>query len=290
MKILYYTSGVTGSGRIVSGIAIANALKRRNIECEYVILSSSNFAFLAGEIRHIEIPIEDEHALSATHCRDSMLYKTITGINPDVLLVDLQWFTLHHFIDELPCKKIFLSRQVHDRFFAIPLPNEKLVFRPESYNRVLATEPFASAIPMERINPIVIRNRDEILPGDAARTRLNLDGNRQTCLFSFNGHPGDFERVRKSYSYLGDIYNMIYTTNYKDGGLFPVVDYFNAFDFIVCGAGYNQFWEVIYFDKEAVFEPTRTIFEDQARRIRECQEYYFDVNGADQLADMIIRI
>lgn len=80
---------------------------------------------------------------------------------------------------------------------------------------------------------------------------------------------------------------MIYSTNYH-GGLFPAADYFNAFDFIVCGAGYNQFWEAIFFNKEAVFEPTATIFEDQARRVRECQEYYFDVNGADQLVELIM--
>ena len=61
-----------------------------------------------------------------------------------------------------------------------------------------------------------------------------------------------------------------------------------SFDLVVCGAGYNAFWEIIYFNKEAAFEPVPRRFEDQYRRVRECQEHYFDENGADQLVDLIL--
>ena len=82
---------------------------------------------------------------------------------------------------------------------------------------------------------------------------------------------------------------MVYPYKYQDK-LFPEVDYFNAFDMIVCGGGYNQFWEAVYFNKEAIFCPLPLTFEDQARRIRECQEYYFEENGADQLVDIIVNM
>jgi hypothetical protein len=287
MKIVYYTSGISGSGRIVTGISIGNAFRRKGMDVDFTILSSSPFAALADDYNHEEIPLEDEFSLSADRCRSSALYSTLERLQPDILLVDLQWYPLHHFIIELPCKKILLCRQVDDRFFSLPLHDGPLEFERSRFDLVLATEPFESIIPMTRINPIVIRNRDEILSRHEALKRLGLDEARPNCLFAFNGHPDDFRRTRKKYSYLEDSYRMVYSTNYREG-LFPAADYFNAFDFIVCGGGYNQFWEVIYFDKEAVFEPTATVFEDQARRIRECQEYYFDENGADQLVALIL--
>ncbi len=67
-------------------------------------------------------------------------------------------------------------------------------------------------------------------------------------------------------------------------------DYFNVLDFIICGDAYNRFREVIYFDKEAIFKPVPNQFEDQQRRVAECQEYYFEENGADQLVDIIMNL
>jgi len=289
VKIVYYTSGITGSGRVVTGIAIGNALRRKGMDKEFTILSSSPFARLADGFNHIEIPAEDENALSPENYPSSELFKKLKELAPDVMIVDLLWFPIHHFSKELPCKKLLICRYVHEKFFSIPLPGGRLDFDPSRFDLVLATEPFESMVPMQQINPIVIRNRDEILSREDALKKLGLDEGRQNCLFAFNGHPGDFRRAQKKYSHLEDFYRMVYSTNYK-GGLFPAVDYFNAFDFMVCGAGYNQFWEAIFFDKEAVFEATESIFGDQARRVQECQEYYFDKNGADQLVEIVLKL
>ncbi len=76
----------------------------------------------------------------------------------------------------------------------------------------------------------------------------------------------------------------------NDGGLFLAVDYFNAFDLVICGAGYNAFWEAVYFKKEAIFVPAPRRFEDQKKRVHECQEHYFDTNGADQLVDIVLNL
>ena len=58
-------------------------------------------------------------------------------------------------------------------------------------------------------------------------------------------------------------------------GVFPIVDYFNAFDFVVC------------FGKQAVFVPHPRRFEDQSWRIDNCRAYRFSGNGADQLVGML---
>jgi hypothetical protein len=288
LRIIYYTSGISGSGRLVRGIAISNAFKRKKIDCEFIIINSSSFAYLCDQldIKHIEIPIENEDQLSKEKFANSVLYKTITELNPDILIVDLLWFSVFNFIEKLKCKKIFICHQVDDIFFSPQLLEKKLQFNEKQYDLLLAIEPFDSKIKFKNINPIILRNRDEIFPRKDALIKLNLDPSKDVCLYAFNNRPGDFDKYKKKYSYLENVYQMVYTSNYS-GGLFPVIDYFNAFDFIVCAAGYNQFWEVIYFKKEAVFEHVPLNFSSTERRLEECIDYQFDENGADQLVDII---
>jgi hypothetical protein len=141
---------------------------------------------------------------------------------------------------------------------------------------------------MKRINPLVIRNPDEIYTRAKACERLGFKEEQALCCIAYSGHPGDFERVRKDYSYLEEEYTVFSTSTYHKG-IFPVVDYFNAIDFLVCGAGYNAFWEAVYFHKQAVFVPTHTRFESQSFRIRNCRNYEFTENGADQLVNLLAK-
>lgn len=291
MKIVYFTSGITGSGRIVRGISIGNALLRKRVSCEYTILSSSPFAFLANDFKHIEIPVENDSAHLKNTYQDSILYNTLIEVNPDILIIDILWFPLYHFLDKFNCKKIFLHSQAGDDYFDIKIAGDRRIFRPDDYDRVISCEPLPVKIPSERINPIIIKNRDEILPGDDAYKKLRIKDDRPVCLFGYNGEPGEYESIKKKYSYLEEAeYQMLYSTNYSGKSYFPIVDYFNAFDFIISGAGYNAFWEIIYFNKEAVFEPVPRQFEDQYWRVQNCQEYYFEENGADQLVDVIMKL
>lgn len=294
MRIVYYTSGIPGTGRIVQGMSIYNALRRKNIECEFVIVSSTEHARLADllDIPHIEIPFEDEFVLTKDNYQNSVLYKTLLELKPDILLVDRMWFTIYHFIDELPCKKIFFSIQVNDRFYRIEMPGGTLCFKNEQYDRVLAIEPFKSVIEMEMINPIIIRNRDEIYERETALKKLNLNGDKPVCIIALNYKEGYFEKLKNKYLYLEkEGYDVIYTSNLAGGGIFPIVDYYNAIDLVICAGGYTQFWEVIYFNKEAVFETSLPMhFTDLKWRVENCQEHYFDENGADQLVDIIMKM
>jgi len=290
LNILYYTSGLTGAGRVVLGISIGNALRRNNVRCRYTILSSSRFGFLSGDFTHLDVPVEPAEKYSLNNYKHSELYKTIVEYKPDILVVDLLWFTLHNFIRGLDCKKIFLCRQVHDRFFTISSPDGALSFHPDAYDTCLAIEPFTPKIKMKQINPLIIRNHNEILSRTSALQELGLadSGDKKVCLFAFNGKPHEFAEIKKMYSYLEDEgYIMVYSTNYQ-GGLFPTVDYFNAFDLIICGGGYNSFWEAVYFNKDALFVPVKRRFEDQGWRISNCRDYSFTENGADQLVRIIM--
>jgi hypothetical protein len=293
MRVVFYTSGTTGSGRLVRGISIGNAIRRKDPSWQYVIISFSPFAHLADifGIKHIELPPEDESQLSPDSYSGSHLYKTILSLNPDVLIIDLLWFPLYHFIRDIRCKKIFICHYVVDSFFAVPLKEHTLYFRPEDYDRMLAIEPFRNKFPFDEINPIIIRNRSEILSRKSAMDALGLaDNGRKKCLVAFNARPGDFDTHKKKYSHLErEGYDMVYSTNYEKG-IFPAVDYFNAFDLIVCGAGYNQFWEAKYFDKRTVLETIQGHFSSQEKRIKMGRNFHFDENGADQLVDIIQKI
>lgn len=291
MRILYYTTGTTGSGHLVLGLSIANAFRRRGVEHTLTILSSSpSFTDLADRmgVRHREVPFENETQLSTEAYASSALYNAVVELDPDILIVTLHWFMLNSFIQELSCKKIFLCRQVDERFFSMPVGGKTLAFQPRDYDLALAIEPFPTSQPLRRINPLVLRNRDEILPRKDALRELGLTEGGNHCLFAFNGKPGEYERVKKMYSYLEDEgYEMAYSTNYH-GGLFPAVDYFNAFEMLICGAGYNAFWEAVYFQKEAIFVPMPRRFENQSWRVEECQEYNFERNGADEVTELIL--
>ncbi len=292
MRIVYYSSAVSGSGHVVTGLSIGNALQRRGIESEYLLLTSSSYSYLADafSIQHIEIPLEQSDDLRKDRFERSHLYTALARTDPDILIVDLSWFMLHSFIDQLPAKKIILFRRIADEAFSIKLPWGSIRFRPEKYDFVFKTEPFTSAVEMDQINPLIIKNREEIYSRDEALRLLNLKAEHPTCFFTVTGNPGEFDQIKKSYSYLEDEgYQMIYTTN-EGKGIFPVVDYFNAADLLICGAGYNAFWEAVYFEKTAYFVPIQRRFENTYQRVAECQDYHFEENGADQLVDIILQL
>lgn len=108
MRILFSTSGLAGSGHIVKGLSIANAIRRAGLDWDYRILSvHTPFAGLAGRmgVPVDTIAAEDERQLGPGLWRDSALFKAIDAYKPDLLIVDLFWFALDGFIRELPCKK-----------------------------------------------------------------------------------------------------------------------------------------------------------------------------------------
>ena len=283
MRIVYYTGGTLGSGRLVFGISIANALARKGVKCKYTIVHSSLVSHIADDYHHIKIPYENENELSAGNCHKSVLFKTLKKLKPDILLVNHQWFSVYYILDELSCKKIYLADYTYDSHYSIPLKYETLTFKKEQYDRILAIEPFKSIIPMERINPMIIRNRDEILSREEALKRLNLDGSNKMVLFNIGYQPDYYDKLRKKFSYLEKEYSF-FQIPYD---IFPAVDYFNIFDLVVCGGGYNNVWEINYFNKQALFEPIPMQFSDQSVRIKAGRDFHFDANGADQLVGII---
>jgi hypothetical protein len=251
MRVLFYSGGVTGSGHIVLGLCVAAALKRSGMPYEVAILSvETPFAQLARRsgVSIMTLPAEEADALGPERYRESALFRAIDSYRPDFLIVDLFWFNLDAFLRELPCKKILLIRQVDPAIFHFRVPGRELTFHPADYDIILKTEPgFELPFPARQIADLGFGDKEE------------------TCLFAFNGKQGEGASAWKSYSYLREEGWKVYRSDNRQGGLFPAVDWFNAFDMLVCGAGYSAFWEARAFGKEAFFVPFPRRFEDQAR-------------------------
>lgn len=290
MKIAYYTSGVSGSGRLVQGIAIRNALERRGLPADFTILHSAPDARILDGISQVLLPMEKVRQTDEDNFAGSAVYSALTKLEPDILIIDLLWIPLRSFLWELPGKKIFLTRQVGRDFFFYRHGESLLSFDAGVYDKVLATEPYDCPVPHENINPLVIRNHDEILPREEALRRLGLDGGRKHCLFSLNTGKQLRQSILKSRPDLIPPGCALFDSSLFAGGIFPIADYFNAFDFIVCGAGYNAFWEAVYFDKRAAFIPMAKQFENQQWRIDHCRDYHVTKNGADELVEIMLNL
>lgn len=294
IRAVFLTGGAIGSGHIALGCGLGLALNRKSTGVDFSIITVKNeFSSLASKFgfQAVEVPIEPAESFGEARVQESALYKAIVDSSPDILVSDLHWFPLASFVRGLPCKKAILFRQIDPRYFRLRLPDRDIAFEPADYDLVVKTEPgFELPFPSTEIEPMVMRNREEVMDAGTARADLGLAPDDRTCLFAFNGAIGEGARAWKSFSYLEDEGLKVIRSDNRAGGLFPAVDWFNAFDMLVCGAGYSAFWEARFFRKEAYFVPFKRVFEDQARRVALCSDYEFDVNGADTLASMLLSL
>ncbi|TVQ35878.1 MAG: hypothetical protein EA384_15280 [Spirochaetaceae bacterium] len=288
VRIAYYSAAYTGCGHTVRGIAVHNALQRAEVDCEYVMVGTFGMPELAESqgIPVVQLEPESFDTLSAERFRSSTTYRALRRIAADTLIVDMAWFATHRIVAELSGTSILLLRQASEEFFGYHHNGATVEFDPASYDLVLQIEPCSLPFDSLAIDPIIMRRPHELLPRDRAAGALGLDPALPAALIATNGKPGEFEELKQSYSYLDDAYQLFCSSNHH-GGVFPIADYFNTFDFVVCSGGYNAFWEAVYFGKEAVFVPHPREFENQAWRIENCQDYVFRANGADELVKIL---
>jgi hypothetical protein len=289
VRILWCSLLSTGSAHVVIAGALSAAFRRGGIDVEFRLLHGTEFDELARTLGldARRIPRDPASVLLGTERGASRLFEAIESFNPDVFIVEGSWFAFHDLIAEIDARKYALFFGMLPEFYTLTVGERQIVFNPDSYDHVYTIEPFTPPFPAESFNPMILRNRNEILSREKAAAALGLDGNRPAALVAINGRPGEFEELKQTYSYLEEEYQVVYSSNYH-GGVFPAIDYYNAFDFVVCGAGYSQFWEARYFEKDAHVVPQIRRFENQALRLEQYSDYVFSENGADQLARSII--
>ncbi len=274
MRILYYTSGVSGSGRVVQGISIFNALLRRRMPADYILLSSSPACSLAERlgVPHAEIPLEDEHQL----CRRVLEHFEVVPLSG--ILPTGRPACGPALVPPAPLP----PRAVLPEGFPLPPGRRALLFpgytaRPDFHparrlRSVAVHRAVGSAVSHASDQPHCRAQQGGNLgPRGSAPAPGAASGRNLLPVFLHRRSAGcrrGEEDVRLPST---EGYQTVYAADHP-AGLSPVVDYFHAFDYLISGAGYNSFWEAVYFQKEAYFLPRPRHFEDQRWRVAECQD------------------
>jgi hypothetical protein len=289
MRVVYFSFG-EGSGHIVMAASVFFGFRRAGVDVDFYVLSNSRFAHLAEPFfNHIYIRSQPELVFSRD--RESELYLFLRELKPDVLIVDGVWLPFIPILQDFNrTMKVILFRAFPARWFTLQLPNRPSVqFNPHDYDLAVSCEPGFTYPGLADINPMIIRNRDEILPREKAREILGAKDGRKLCVVAHNGYEGEIKKIAENIAGFESAYDVKILTNEDGAGLFPLADYMNGIDYLIGGAGYNLFYEARYFGIDARLIPLERKAEDQLLRIETNSSFCFNDNGADQLVSMILQ-
>jgi hypothetical protein len=251
------------------------------------MIDNGEFAYLAEPFFNI-YSVKLQPGFFLKHDRESDLYILLKYLDADILIVDGVWLPLVPILDDFKCKKIILFRQFEEWWFHVTTKKYgDFDFDPTQYDCTLSIEPHFTRDGWHSINPIVVRNHDEVLDRSRARKELGADTNRKICVLAHNGFEGELEKIETELEVFRKKYQVIVTSNRREKSFFPLADYFNGIDMIIGGAGYNLFYESRFFNIKSHFFPQERKSENQAWRIKTNSNFTFKENGADQLVDII---
>ncbi len=284
MKVAFFTSGGRlGAGHLVRAIAIGRGLRRAGFAGEYRIFGPRP-AFPTVEAANLEVvDVHAESLKDPAAAAGTDLAAALARFAPDLILVDVFWAPVHFVLPGLRCECWLLIRSCPRRWLA---RTRHVAFDPRQFARIIGIEAFANPIVREFIDPVVVCNPDECRPRSALRERLGFPPGRRLVMVVQAGRRGECEKLCEGFAP-----DEIVTSNlYEPGALFPIAEWLPGADAIVCGAGYNAFWEsrwLGYYERTRFTAFDRDI-DDQAWRLRAGPTHVMRENGADVLARWIV--
>jgi hypothetical protein len=158
-------------------------------------------------------------------------------------------------------------------------------FDGSQYTRILAVEPMPDRGARERIDPLVVCNREECRPAGALRQRLGAPSGRSLTVALHAGQRGEAAQLRQLAGNDAVVLDL-----FEPDAPFPAAEWLPGTDRLVAGAGYNTFWEAHWlgYAESAAWVPFRRTIDDQALRLETCRDATPRQNGADTLARWII--
>lgn len=215
----------------------------------------------------------------------SELARKLTAFAPDLVLVDMFWAPLRWVLPLLDCEAWLLLRLAPPVWYT---GTPALPFVPTMYARLLAVEPIDWCGPgsITRIDPVVVANVDDSRERSALRTRFGCSSGERLTIMAHSGGPEELATLRARAG--GRAYCLDLNTV---EALFPAAEWLGGADRIVCGGGYNAYWEArwIGYAERTEFVPFARSIDDQACRVRNFGEVPMGANGADTLAGWICR-
>lgn len=283
MRIAYFTAGTVGAGHLVRGLAIGRGLMRRGFDGDYRMFGPPLAYGIAPPANHTAVAIEAKDARDPQRARTSDLARTLAEFRPDLLLVDMFWASLRHFLPSLGCEAWLLVRKCPGAWFVGPSDTP---YAPEQYRRTIAIEPVRHLAITERIDPIVVCNPDECRPPTALRERLGMPPGETLTVVTHAGVAGEIDGIAPA---VGE--KAVRCDLHDTEPLFPLAEWLGGADRIFSAAGYNSYWEARwlgYADRTHFAAQPRRI-DDQAWRIAACGAHAMRANGADVLAADVVR-
>lgn len=286
MKIAYFTAGTVGAGHQVRGLAIRRGLSRAGYRGEFRAFGPEvPFPAARDALEREVVSIEGDRTYQDRHLAPaSPLAEKLQAFAPDLLLVDLFWAPLYWILPRLSCPAWLLLRLCPPVWLQGPMG---MPFRPEPFERIVAIEPIESLMLTDRLDPIVVANREDCRPRHALRELLNWPEGRPLAAVAHAGKPGEIDSLREA---LGESApDAAVLDLFAENAPFPAAEWLGGADRIALGAGYNSFWEAHwlgYADRTA-FVPVPRSIDDQTRRLRDFPKAPKE-NGADRLARWIL--
>jgi hypothetical protein len=285
MRIAFFTAGTVGAGHVVLGMAVERGLRRAGFSGEFRMFGPEEaFPTTQGPSRQI-VRINQDELENPFTAANSALNKALHEYRPDLLLVDIFWAPLLYILPVPGCECWLLIRKVPDRWLEGTFSSP---FDPKPYTRIIGTEPLTFSALTDTIDPIVVCNPDECRPPVALRNELEVPDGRRLVVVAQAGMPGEVDELDHEAS-SNDF--VLHSSLIDREAFFPLAEWLPGADLIYGGAGYNMFWEAKwlgYYDR-CRFTAFERRVDDQAWRLRECDNYSMTRNGADQLATWIMQ-
>ena len=302
--VVGYAINGRGLGHLVRQLAILRWIRRfgdlldANVECWVLTSSEADTLARREGIPALKIPskammrdagLQPHRYLAVAR---TWVMNAIASLQPDLLLVDT--FPAGSFGElitslEMARKRVLVARRVRDSFasedtYQALLPLYDRVLRPDARD----------------MGPILIREREELLPRGAARRALGIpEGHRAVYLtLGGGGDPAVPGLLPRAVAMLrerdwhvvvgaGPLYEgperrgegITWLDRYVPMELLPGVDA------AVSAGGYNSFHELMYVGVPTVFLPQPRIADDQAARARRAEQA-----GAGRVAEELAQV
>ncbi|MEZ4219737.1 MAG: hypothetical protein R3B13_02330 [Polyangiaceae bacterium] len=291
LRIVSYAINGRGMGHLVRQLAILRWVRRittlLSVRTEIWVLTSSEADTLARRegFPAFKLPskamlrdagIEPHRYLALAR---GWVLNAVAGLSPDLLLVDT--FPGGSFgelvsVLELAKHRVLVARRVRQQF-ADEDPYQALL---PLYERQIVPDEGGGG-------PILLREREELLPRDDARRQLGVTTDARTVYLTLGGGGDDAaasvlprltERLRTAGMHVvvgaGPLYQgpelrgdgVVWMDRYCPMELFP------AFDAAVSAGGYNSFHELMFAGVPTVFMPQPRIADDQRERVHAAQK------------------
>ena len=289
-KVVYVTCGSLGAGHLVRGIGLARALERAGARFDFRIISPIE---APGAMREaLEpygptlCPVDSKEVLDPSRALGSKLAQALRAAKPDLLIVDLFWAPLLHIREQLSCDAWLLVRSCPPIWL---VGNAQVRYLASQYQRVIGIEPVLHDEIREHISPMVVCDRDDAKSRAAFCERFGADTNKEVVAISHAGLPGEIDKLKQAKD-SGDI-SVVRLDLHQNDAVFPIAPWLANVDRVYCSAGYNSFWEAKWlgFAERTTFSVFKRKIDDPLWRVKSNRDVVMHENGADVLANMIIK-